>query len=64
MKALKITYNIEYRGEVAAGIRPFDDEVTVTVESGDPGGDDGEFARFLQECLGDWYDGANIEVAK
>lgn len=48
--------------ELAAGIVGFSDLITVTVESGDPGGEPGEFESFMIDCLREWYDGAKVEL--
>ena len=57
----KFKFNIEQPGEPAAGILPFTDQVEVTVASGDPGGEPGEFEIFITECLADWFDGAKVK---
>jgi hypothetical protein len=54
------TYDIDFSGEMAAGLRPFTDTVKISVESNDPGGDAGEFEAFMMEGLRDWYDGASV----
>lgn len=54
-------FTIFHPGELAAGIIGFTDTVTVSVESGDPGGYPGEFESFIQDCLREWYDGAKVE---
>ena len=57
---LTLTFDVEHPGELQAGIRAYSDRVTVTVDSGDPGGDPGEFETFIQESLSQWFDGAAI----
>ncbi len=57
---LKLVYEIGMPDELSAGIRGFTDEITITVESGDPGGESGEFASFMHDYLKEWYDGANV----
>lgn len=47
-------------GEIGAGLRSYTEEVTISVESGDPGGDPGEFEAFLKDCLTEWFDGAGV----
>jgi hypothetical protein len=47
---------VYFPGEVAAGLYPFDDDVSVTLDSGNPGGEDGEFEEYMRQCLADWYD--------
>lgn len=36
------------------------DEISITVKSGDPGGDGNEFVEFMREALAEWYDGGKI----
>jgi hypothetical protein len=57
-----IEYEIENGGEISAGLLPYSETVCVVVESGDPGGDDGEFAVFMQDCLMEWFDGSAVEI--
>ena len=57
---LTLTFDVEHPGELQAGLRAYSDRVTVTVDSGDPGGDPGEFETFIQESLSQWFDGAAI----
>lgn len=44
----------------AAGIVCRSDQVTVTVESGNPGREPGEFEKAFKEFLSQWYDGAHV----
>lgn len=60
----KYTFDVYHAGERAAGLHSFTDTVTVAVESGDPGGDAGEFEEFILQTLKDWYDGAGVRVRK
>ena len=62
--AKHFTFEIDAPGESAAGIQPCTDEIIVTVESGDPGGDpDGaEFAQFITDVLKEWYDTTRVEL--
>ena len=62
--AKTFVYEIVHPGERAAGIDAFTDVVTITIESGEPGGEPGEFAQFMRDCLADWYDGARVTLAK
>ena len=48
--------------DVAAGLRSYGDTVTISIESGDPGGDPGEFETYIKEILSDWFDGARVWV--
>jgi hypothetical protein len=58
---IQINYNIEHPGETAAGLRPYYNEIKIKMEC-DPGGEDGEFAEYMRECLNDWFDGAKVEI--
>jgi len=53
-------YEVVAPGELGAGIRGFTDSVTVLLESGNPGGDPGDFAGHIRSVLREWYDGAKI----
>lgn len=53
-------FQIVHPGEPFAGITGFNDEVEIIVESGDPGGEPGEFEAFMRDCLAEWYDGASV----
>ena len=55
-----IKYYIEHPGELGAGIHSYTEEVTVSIGSGDPGGEYGEFAEFFRDCLAQWFDGAAV----
>jgi hypothetical protein len=57
---LTLTFDVEHPGELQAGIRAYSDCVTVTVDSGDPGGDPSEFQTFILELLSEWFDGAAV----
>ena len=58
----KHEFRIIQDSELAAGIRGFVDEVQISCESGDFGGDKQEFAEFMRDCLAEWYDGAKVEI--
>lgn len=60
MKKATYKYYIHQPPEYSAGMVGFDDEVSITVDSGDPGGEEGEFAEFMWQVLSDWYDGATV----
>jgi hypothetical protein len=57
-----ICFHICYPGELAAGMRAFDDEVSIRCDSGNFGGDEDEFADFMKAVLTEWYDGATVTV--
>lgn len=52
----KITFKIHPHHEPGVGIDFYGDTVTIEVESGDPGGDPGEFAERMKKALESWYD--------
>lgn len=58
--ALKLNYFVYHPGEQAAGLRSYTEDITVTIDSGDPGGDSGEFAQELRGFLAEWFDGATV----
>jgi hypothetical protein len=65
MKPYKVKFSIHSSGDMSAGMYPYDDEITVEVKSGEPGGDPGDFVKFIKESLDDWYqfhDGTKIEI--
>ena len=53
-------FNVVHPGEFRAGINGYTDKVTITVDSGDPGGEAGEFEAFMCDSLEMWYDGASV----
>jgi hypothetical protein len=57
---LTLTFDVEHPGELQAGIRAYSDTVTVTVDSGDPGGSPDEFTEEMQRFLLAWFDGAAV----
>ena len=61
---MKIIFDIVHPGEIAAGIRGFTDLVSVDVDSGNPGGEAGEFEERIRQALIEWYDGARVMLVK
>lgn len=55
---------VGHGGDKAAGFRPYSDEIVVTIASGDPGGEAGEFEEVMQEHIANWYDGATVVIEK
>lgn len=51
-----IVYEVDYPSENEAGLLGFTDKITVHIESGSMGGEEGEFERLLLEFLEEWYD--------
>ncbi len=58
----KIVFEIESMDEPAAGITGTYDQVAIEVDSGDPGGEVGEFEEHMKQALSEWYDGAKITI--
>jgi len=61
MESKTFAFHVEGHEELAAGIRGFTDKVTVIVDSGQPGGDEGQFEEWIRASLAEWYDGAAVE---
>lgn len=57
---MTLTFDVIHPGERGAGIRAYSDTVTVTVDSGDPGGVQDEFTEEMQKFLLQWFDGAAV----
>jgi len=57
-----LRFAINCPGERGAGLRPFTDTVTISIESNDPGGVPGEFAEFMRNALAEWYADASVTV--
>lgn len=62
VKPCAFVYDINEPGERGAGINPFSDTIKIIVDSGNPGGEDGEFAEFMREALAEWYDSASVHL--
>lgn len=58
---MKIQFKIHQHHEPAAGIMFYGDTITIEIESGDPGGEKGEFAEHMREALAEWYD-VKVEI--
>ena len=59
---MKIEYDIIVPSEYSAGIRGYSDTVIINIDSGDPGGEPGEFQEFMRQALLEWYDGGNVTI--
>lgn len=60
-------YEIDSPDELDAGLHGFRDEVTVIVDSGEPGGDptgEDSFEEYMRQALIEWYDGAGVTLKK
>jgi len=62
MEPLTLEFEIDIPQELSAGYWGSHDEVTITVKSGRPGGEEGEFAEALRQFLREWYDVAPRNV--
>lgn len=58
--AIQFQFYVSHPGEPGAGIRSYSDEILVTVQSGDPGGDPGEFPEWMRQAIAEWCDGAKV----
>lgn len=56
-----IRFEVTVPSDPSAGMMGFTETVTVSLDSGDPGGEPGEFAAYLYQTLRDWYDGGRID---
>jgi len=56
----KIYYDIDIPCELAAGIVGGIEQIIIDIESGDPGGEEGEFEQHMRNALVEWYDGAKV----
>jgi hypothetical protein len=56
---MKIEFDVDFPGELAAGLYPYTNNITVEIEH-DPGGEEGEFKEELRSFLLDWFDGAYV----
>ena len=60
-------YEIDSPDELDVGLHGFRDEVTVIVDSGEPGGDptgEDSFEEYMRQALIEWYDGAKVVFKK
>ncbi len=62
MASKKLSFSVKHPGEIDAGISGYTDTVTVDIESGDAGGDKGEFEEYMRDCLAEWFDGAAVRL--
>lgn len=57
---MRLKFEIENAGEIGAGIMSYTETVIIEVDSGNPGGEDGEFMDFMQDALTEWFDGSTV----
>src|SRR6185312_3116786 len=58
---LKLEFVATFAGERDTGLMPYTEVITLTIESGDPGGEPNEFVGQFQDFLKEWFDGASVE---
>lgn len=61
---MELEFDVIHHGDALAGLRHYNDTVTVCVRSGDPGGEDGEFEEHIRQAIAEWFDGAAVQPAK
>lgn len=60
--AKTFTFEVSENHDPDAGIISYGDTVSITVHSGDPGGEPGDFIEHMHQALADWYDGPVVAV--
>lgn len=63
VKQVSLTFEVEVKGDVSAGIQPYSRRVKVSVD-GDCGGLDGEFAEHMRASLCEWFDTPSVALYK
>lgn len=57
-----LIFAVDCPGELAAGISPYTNTVTIMV-SYDPGGyEDRDFAKHMRKSLEEWFEGAKVTL--
>ena len=59
---MKIEFEIKPSQDTDAGFLFLGDTITLSVESGFPGGSPGEFEEHMIEALQDWYSGLEVRI--
>ena len=59
---MRLKFDIENAGEIGAGLCSYTETVVIDVESGDPGGENGEFMEYMRGALADWFAGSRVEA--
>jgi hypothetical protein len=65
MKPYKVKFSIHSSGDMDFGMHPYDDEIIVEVKNGEPGSNPGDFAKYIEELLDNWFqfhDGTNVTI--
>jgi len=64
----EFVFEVNFPKEMTAGFYPYNynDQVTVSFESGNVGGDDEgmEFVEFMRMAIKEWFDGADVKYIK
>lgn len=58
--ALALKFRVTSPGDSSVGIRPINETIHVIVESGDPGGEAGEFGEILRDALVGFFGDATV----
>ncbi len=56
----ELYFTIVHPSETAAGLLGYSEEITIIIDSGNPGGEPGEFEAYMCGCLAEWFDGAAV----
>jgi hypothetical protein len=57
---LKLEYVVIWSAEPGAGTYGGEENITIIIDSGDPGGEPGEFAADLGKFLAEWFDASVV----
>ena len=60
----KFNFYVYFSGEPGAGLNPFYEEIEITLQQGEPEGQDKEFEKWIIESLSEWYDYASVSTVK
>jgi len=60
----KFKFYVYFSGEPGAGLNPFYEEVEITLQHGEPEGQDKEFEGWMIQSLSEWYDGAGVSTVE
>jgi hypothetical protein len=60
IEPLKLEYVVLWSPELGAGTYGGEENITIIIESGDPGGEPGDFAESLKDFLKNWFDASVI----
>ena len=60
----KFNFYVYFSGEPGAGLNPFYEEIEITLQQGEPEGQDKEFEKWIIESLSEWYNCASVSTVK